>query len=150
MIHEKNTNDIEKMLEGMKPAKLDEFYKENEKYMADESKAFYYYMKDIMESKHCLFKDMYIRADVSQSYGEKIIRMEKHTKNRDLIIRLCLAGHFSVLEMNRALKLYGMNPLYAKDKRDACIIVAINNRIYQIWDVDDLLQKQGFAKLLME
>ena len=42
----------------------------------------------------------------STSYGSKIVTMEKHTKDRDLIIRLCLAGHFNWDETNRALKLY--------------------------------------------
>ena len=73
--------------------------------------------------------------------------MEKHTKDRDLIIRLCLAGHFNWDETNRALKLYGMSELYAKDPRDACIIVAINNRIFDQYEVDDLLEKQGMKKI---
>ena len=73
--------------------------------------------------------------------------MEKHTKNRDLIIRFCVAGHFMVNEINRALKLYGMNSLYAKNKRDACIIVAINNRKYNLFEIDDLLEQQGLKKL---
>ena len=76
--------------------------------------------------------------------------MESHTKNRDLIIRLCIAGRFLVDEINRALKLYGMTPLYAKDKRDACIIVAINNRKYDLFEIDDLLEKQGLEKLSKE
>ena len=50
--------------------------------------------------------------------------MEKHTKNRDLILRFCIVAHFQLNEINTALKLYEMKPLYAKDKRDACIIVA--------------------------
>lgn len=147
---EKSTDEVEKILESMKPNQLDDFYKENRGQMADDKKAFYYYMKDVAESKNVLFKDMYIRADVSESYGEKIVRMEKHTKNRDLIVRLCLAGHFSLEEINKALKLYGMNSLYAKDKRDACIIVAVNNRIYEILEIDGLLEKQGFLKLSAE
>ena len=76
--------------------------------------------------------------------------MEKHTKNRDLIIRFCLAGHFLLDEVNRALKLYGMSPLYAKDKRDACLIVAINNRIYELFEIDDLLLKHGLIRLSKE
>lgn len=146
-MHEKSTDEVEKLLERMKPNQLDDFYKANSKHMADAKKAFYYYIKDIAEAKNVLLKDMYIFAGVSESYGEKIIRMEKHTKNRDLIIRLCIAGHFSLLEINRALKLYGMNPLYAKDKRDACLIVAINNRIYDLYALDELLENQGFTKL---
>lgn len=49
-------------------------------------------------------------------------------------------------EVNRALKLYGMNPLYAKDKRDACFIVAINNRKYELFEIDDMLERQGLKK----
>lgn len=147
---EKSTNEVEKLLENMKPSQLNDFYKENNKHMADEKKAFYYYMKDIAETKNVLFKDMYIFAGVSESYGEKIIRMEKHTKSRDLIIRLCVAGRFSLEEINKALKLYGMNSLYAKDKRDACLIVAINNRVYNLIDIDEILEKHGMQKLSVE
>ncbi len=146
---EKSTDEVEKLLENIKPKQLDDFYKENSRDMADK-KAFYYYMKDIVESKNILLKDMYIFAGVSESYGEKIVRMEKHTKNRDLIIRLCVAGHFSLTELNKALKLYGMNSLYAKDKRDACLIVAINNRIYDLQEIDAMLGKQGFQQLSAE
>ncbi len=149
-MQEKSTDEVEKLLENMKPNQLDDFYRENNRYMADDRKGFYYYMKDVAESKNVLLKDMYSFAGVSESYGEKIIRMEKHTKNRDLIIRLCIAGHFSLVEINRALKLYGMNSLYAKDKRDACLIVAINNRIYSLSDIDDMLEKQGFQILSVD
>jgi hypothetical protein len=76
--------------------------------------------------------------------------MEKHTKDRDLIIRLCLAGHFNWDETNRALKLYGLSELYAKDPRDACIIVAVNNRIFDLYEIDEVLIRQGFKKLTTE
>lgn len=99
--------------------------------------------------KICL-KDIYSIASVSESYGEKILNMEKHTKNRDLILRFCIAGHFLLDEVNRALKLYGMNPLYAKDKRDACFIVAINNRKYELFEIDDMLERQGLKKISKE
>ena len=76
--------------------------------------------------------------------------MEKHTRDRDLILRLCIAGHFSLDETNRALKLYGMSELYAKEKRDACIIVAVNNRIYDLYDIDEMLSKRGLKKITPE
>ncbi|MGN0246114.1 MAG: hypothetical protein ACI4DK_09150 [Lachnospiraceae bacterium] len=149
-MQEKSTDEIEKLLESMKPNQLDVFYKENDKYMNDDKKAFYYYMKNTLESKNIFLKDMYIFAGLSETYGEKIIRMEKHTKDRNLIIRLCVAGHFSLVEVNKALKLYGMNTLYAKDKRDACLIVAINNRIYDFGIIDSMMEKQGLQKLSAE
>lgn len=144
---DKKTSELDELINGLKPEQLDEFYSDNSKYMAHGKKAFYYYMKDVLESKRILLKDVYIRANLTESYGEKIIRMERHTTKRDLIIRLCLAGRFTLIETNRALKLYGMNQLYAKDKRDTVLIVAINNRIYKEQDVNELLIKQNLPVL---
>ena len=73
--------------------------------------------------------------------------MEKHTRDRDLIIRFCIAGHFNWDETNRALKLYGFTELYAKNSRDAVLIVAINNRIYTLYDIDELLLEHGLECL---
>lgn len=141
------TGELNKMLENTTPNKLDEYFRKNNKYMAEDGKAYYYYMKDVLNEKNIRLKDVYISAGVSESYGSKIISMEKHTKNRDLIIRFCIAGHFNWDETNRALKLYGLNELYAKDVRDACIIVAINNRIFDISQIDDILVEHGLKPL---
>lgn len=148
-MQEKPTYELDELLKGTKPDQLGNYYTENIAYMA-EGKAFYYYMKDVLESKRILLKDVYSFAGVSESWGGKIISMERHTTDRDLIIRLCIAGRFSLDEINRALKLYGMNPLYSKDKRDACLIVAINNRKYNLAEIDDMLECQGFRKLSAE
>lgn len=144
---QKPTDELNDILENTKPGELGAFLKENEKYLADEKKAFYYYFKDVLDEKSIKLSEVYLAADVSESYGSKIIRMEKHTKNRDMIIRLCLAGHFSWNETDRALKLYGMSNLYAKDPRDACLIVAINNRIFDPEKIDKLLVEEGLKKL---
>ena len=146
-MQEKPTNELNSILEKTHPDQLSDFLKENSRYMADDKKGFYYYFKDVLDEKNMKLKDVYSFAGVSESYGSKILTMEKHTKNRDLIIRLCIAGHFSWDETNRALKLYGMTELYAKDPRDACLIVAINNRKYDLAEVDDMLTGQGMKKL---
>ena len=146
----KPTDELNKQLETMKPDQLDIYLRDNRKYMADGDKGFYFYMKDVLDDKNIRMKDVYSFAGVSESYGSKIIRMETGTKNRDLILKLCIAGHFSLDETNRALKLYGMTELYAKDPRDACLIVAINNRKYSIGDIDELLIEHGQSKLSSE
>lgn len=145
-MNKKVTNELDELLKSMKLKDLEQYYKENCASMNAE-KAFTYYMKDIIQGKNIRLKDVYGLAGFSESYGEQILNMRKHTKNRDVIIRLCIAGHFTLDEINRALKLYGMSPLYAKNMRDACIIVAINNRKYQLYELDDLLEQQGFEKL---
>lgn len=146
-MQEKSTYEVEEILKSMRPDQLQQFYKENSSSMIDEKKAFYYYMKDIVEAKRIFFKDIYIQSGVSESYGEQLMRMEKHTKNRDLIIRFCIAGHFSVDETSKALKLYGMSPLYGKDRRDACLITEINNRHYDMFKIDERLEEYGLKKI---
>ena len=143
----KPTDELNSLLKNMKPEQIDGYFKDNRTYMADEKKAFYYYMKDVIEEKNILLKDVYSFAGVSEKYGRKILAQEGHTKDRDLILRLCIAGHFNWDETNRALKLYGMTELYAKDPRDACMIVAINNRIYDIASIDDMLTERGLKRL---
>ena len=146
-MQEKPTNELNHMLENTHPEELGSFLKENSRYMADDKKGFYYYFKDVLYEKKIKLKDVYLYADVSETYGSKIVTMEKHTKNRDLIIRLCLAGHFTWNETDRALKLYGMTELYSKDPRDACLIVAINHRKFDINEVNEMLIEQGMDKL---
>ncbi len=148
-LEQKPTNELNKLLENMKPDEIDEYIKKNRKYLA-EGKAFYYYVKDVLDSKSIKLKDVYIQAGVSDSYGGQIIRMEKHVKNRDLILRLCIAGHFNWDETNRALKLYGLNELYAKDPRDACLILEINNRVFDIDKINEDLAEHGFSPLSKE
>ncbi len=136
-----------KRLDGIKLEDISKFLDENRAELKDDCKAFYYHMKNTIEKKGLFLKDVYMSAGVSESYGGKIITMEKHTKNRDLIIRLCLAGHFNLMETNRALKLYGMSELYPKISRDACIIVAINNHKYDRFSVDESLKNVGLRPL---
>ena len=146
----KQTDELNDLLENVKPDQLDTYFKNNEKYMADGKKSFYYYMKDVFDEKNIKLKDVYSFAGVSESYGSKILTMEKHTRDRDLIIRFCIAGHFNWDETNRALKLYGLNELYAKDPSDAVLIVALNNRIYNLFDIDEMLLEYGLKKLTTE
>ena len=146
-MYKKPTGELDKQLAETKPGKIGEYLAANRQDLADEHKGFYYYYKNVLDSKHIMLKDVYIQVGVSESYGSKIISMEKHTASRDLIIRFCIAGHFSLVETNRALKLYGLSPLYAKNRKDACIIVALNNHIYDVERINAMLEENKLEKL---
>ena len=73
----KPTDELNNLLENMKPDQLDSYFKDNVRYMADDKKAFYYYMKDVLDEKRIKLKDVYTSAGVTESYGSKIITMEK-------------------------------------------------------------------------
>ena len=143
----KPTDELNNLLENMKPDELDDYLVENQEYLAGDEKPFYDYMKRTIRNKGIKLKDVYQFAGFSESFGSKLLTQEKHTKDRDMIIRLCLAGHLTWDETNRALKLYGFSELYAKDPRDACLIVQINNRIYDIYRINDELAKRNLELL---
>lgn len=141
------TEELDSILSGTAPEDIGSYIHDNAKFMANGRKVFYYYYKDVLDEKNIRLKDVYTQAGVTESYGSKIITMEKHTRNRDLIIRLCIAGHFNIDEINRSLKLYGFNELYSKNPKDACIIVSVNNRIYDFDKIDGLLADNGLPPL---
>jgi len=147
---QKPTDEMENTLRETRPDQLDSYLKANSRYMVDDERAFYFYVKDVLKRKGIMLKDLYARMNISEKYGGQILTMEKHTQDRDLIIRFCIAGHFDWNETGRALKLYGFNELYAKDARDAVIMVALNNRIYDFDTIDEMLVTKGLDKISRE
>ena len=145
---ERPTDELNELLAGTGPEHFDEYYRNNRQYLKETDREFNYYFKNVLEEKKIKLRDVYIHADVSESYGGQILRMEKHTASRDLIIRLCLGGHFSLLETNRALKLYGFSELYAKIPRDAMIIMAIHARRFDIHELNEGLIGNGMEGLI--
>ena len=101
------------------------------------------YFKDLLLQKRITQQKLFIDSDISEKYGYKILSGEKHTKQRDTLLRLCYAGHFNVDETNRALTLYGMAPFYVRLKRDALLMVAFNDRIGDILDLNEYLIRNG-------
>lgn len=64
--------------------------------------------------------------------------------------RLKRAGHLTWEEAGRALKLYGFSELYSKDPRDVCIIVAVNNRVFDLYRIDSIISEHGFEGLMKD
>ena len=135
------------LLTSTSRSKIQDYIDKNSDSIFMDELAFSEYMKDMFRIKGYTQQEVFLRADMPERYGYKIISMEKHTVQRDVIIRLCLASEFDKAETNRALKLYGLSELYSKVPRDAVIIVAINSKIRNIDEVNDLLKKNGFNEL---
>ena len=61
--------------------------------------------------------------------------------------RLCYAGELSLQETQRALRKYGMAQLYAKDERDALIMIAFNERPGSVLQINAILKENGLLPL---
>lgn len=141
----KTTKELENVLSKTHPDNIDEYF-DNEK---DEliNDQFSNYMKSLIKKKKFLLQTVFLRADISERYGYKLLSNQKHTIQRDIILRICYASEFSLEETNRALKLYGMSPLYARIKRDAILMVAFENRPGDILDLNQFLKENNVEPL---
>ena len=143
---QKDTSKLNEILNSTGRDALPGFFKENNGEMLSASLSARSYIRELAALHKMKLDDIYTRAGMSLSYGRKIAS-GKTVKKRDTVIRLCLALRTSLPEANRLLKLYNMPTLYARDKRDAVLIVAFNEGLSDTNDVDSLLAEYGLTPL---
>ncbi len=146
-MQEKDTNELEKTLGKTHISDFDAYVDSNRDSMLSDSNSFSAYVKDLLAKKGITQQAVFLNADVPERYGYKLLSGEKHTKQRDVIIRICYAAEFTIEETQRALSKYGMARLYAKDNRDALIMIAFNERPGSVLDLNVLLNEHGFQPL---
>lgn len=146
-MNEKNTNDLTNILKKTHLSEFDRYRKENKDSMNIENDAFSIYIKNLLNKKGITQQTVFLKADIPERYGYKLLSGEKHTKQRDIILRICYAAELSLDETQRALKKYAMPELYAKIPRDALLMIIFNERPGSIIDVNALLIKNGMEPL---
>ena len=87
------------------------------------------------------------KADIPEKYGYKLLSGEKHTRQRDIILRICYAAELTLEQTQRALRKYEMPQLYAKIPRDAFLMLIFKDRPGGIIEVNELLSKNGMEML---
>ena len=142
-----NTDDLERILENTHPDEIDRFYAENKEELLGPERPFMQYMNTRLREKGLLKQDVFLQADIPLNYGYKLLTEEKVTKQRDVILRICYAAGFTVQETQRALEIYHMERLYARDRRDALLITCLNDRPGIIIDLNELLIRNKLQPL---
>ena len=135
-------------LAALRPEDLAGFLSRNADDLIVSEHPFADYMREKCKEKGILQQEVFLAADLPERYGYKLISEQKHTTQRDTILRLCLAARFDLNETDEALILYGMAPLHTRIPRDAAFIVAIQNRVYDIHDVDAILRGNDLPPFL--
>ncbi len=144
---EKSTRELESLLGKTHISDFDSFCESNKESMMREDKDFSVYMKNLIAEKNLTQQMVFLRADIPERYGYKLLSGEKHTRQRDVILRICYAGELTLEETQRALKKYEMPELYAKIPRDALLMIVFNERPGSIIDVNAWLKKNGMEPL---
>ena len=107
------------------------------------------YMKNKREEKGFHWTEVFDEAGVSRSYGFKLVDGFKRTRQRDTILKICIAGGFSVRDTSRALQFSDMSNLRPLHPRDAVIIRAIQSGIRNIDEINELLELKGQIPLTL-
>ena len=127
---------------------LDSYLEQKAGEMITEARPFAAYMRCKLREKGLLQQDVFLAADLSEGFGYKLIAEEKRTRQRDVILRLCLAPQFRPEEVQEALLRYGMAPLWWRFPRDAVLLAAFGSGVYDLEKVNALLQQHGQPPLL--
>ena len=133
---------------GLRIEELETFLEKHAAELITERRPFAAYMRGKLREKGLLQQDVFLAADLSENFGYKLIAEEKHTRQRDVILRLCLAGRFRPEEVQEALLRYGMAPLWWRFPRDAILLAAFASEIYDLQAVNRLLERHGQKPLL--
>jgi len=144
---EKSTIELNSILGSTHSKNFDAYCKENRESLITDENAFAEYFKTLFKEKGITQQLVFLKADIPERYGYKLLSGEKRTRQRDIILRICYAAEFTLEETQRALKKYGMSELYAKIPRDALLIIAFNERPGSILDVNALLKQYEMEPL---
>ena len=143
-MEEKSTSMLMNILKTADKAGLGAYRRQ---YLKEGSVDFTSYMDRLIAEKKLKRQDIFQRADIPQKYGYKLLTGERHTTDRDKLMRIFLAMGLDLKEVQRGLKLYGMSELYPKFSRDAVLIIAINQGVRDVDRVNEWLREEGEREL---
>ena len=118
------------------------------KMLGSSDRPFPAFVKQILKQRSIKQQELFLSADIPERYGYKLLSGEKHTRQRDIILRLCFAARMNLEETQKALQLYGLPILYPRFPRDAVLMVAANRGLCDMGEIDNLLIQHGQDPLL--
>ena len=146
-MNEKDTKELVEVLGKTHLSEFNKYCNENQESLNEGSDSFSLYIKELLAEKCIKQQAVFLKADIPERYGYKLLSGEKHTKQRDVILRICYAAELTLSETQRTLKKYEMPELYAKIPRDALLMIIFNERPGSIIDVNSLLKEKGMDPL---
>lgn len=146
-MNEKDTSELKEILGKTHLSEFDKYCIENKDSMNESEESFSIYIKNLLARKGITQQTVFLNADIPERYGYKLLSGEKHTKQRDVILRICYAAEMSLEETQRALRKYEMPEMYPKFPRDALMMIIFNERPGSIIDINALLKQNGMEPL---
>ncbi len=146
-MEKKSTGELSRILGSTSGEAAGEFLAANASSLLTDSRPFSAYMHEMLRLQGKTQQEVFVQADIPERYGYKLLSEEKHTRQRDYILRICIAAGMNLDQTDRALTLYGMARLYPRIPRDAVLMIALNRGMGSVLDVNALLEAHGLPPL---
>lgn len=143
----KSTDELNQILGSTSASGAERYLQENADSLLTGHRTFSAYMHEMLKKYGKTQQEVFLQADLPERFGYKLISEEKHTKQRDYILRICYATGMDLAETQRALTLYGMAQLYPRFPRDAVLIIAFNQHKGTVLDVNAMLSAHKLPTL---
>ena len=130
-MRDSTTSDLARILSNIDSTKEMEQYMEIPK-VADGFRSFPEYFQSLDKVKEMDRGELIRNSGLERSYFYQVMKGTR-SSGRDKVLRLCLAAGLNLRQTTRALELSGNAALYARNRRDIILTVAVN----QMADVDD-------------
>ncbi len=88
---------------SVSPSEFSRFLEQHKESMYRSARPFTVFMRKKFREKGITQQDVFLAAYIPERYGYKLISGQKHTTDRDTILRLCLAAKFLLEEVQEAL-----------------------------------------------
>lgn len=146
-MEKKSTGELEHILKQTTKSNMEEYFTQNSGSLISQPAPFPVYMREMLRKYGKTQQEVFLQADIPERFGYKLLSGEKHTKQRDYILRICYAAGMTLEETQRALTMYGMAQLYARFPRDAVLMAAFNERRGSVLDVNAALSAHRLPTL---
>lgn len=144
---ENTTSELSEALKRTRVGEAERFLREYAGSFITPSLGFACYMRAQLKAKGLRQQEVFLKADISEGYGYKLISGEKRTRRRDTLLRLFFSAGFTLKEAEKALRLSEMPTLYPRFRRDAVLMIAFNSGLDDPSAVDELLVSNGLEPL---
>lgn len=139
------TEELDKVLDSVSSEEqLQEYL---DRYTNKEGYGFYQYFNEYLAEHDIVHAQVIADCNLDKDYATQITNGTKRNPGRDKALALCIAAGMKKDEINRAMKLLKVSPLYSRNKRDSVLLMHINKGIRKVIYINLELDRLGLPIL---
>ena len=143
--NELKTEELDKVLDGVSSEEQLQEYLDC--YTNKEGYGFCQYFNEYLAEHDVVHAEVIADSNLDKDYATQITNGTRRNPGRDKALALCIAAGMKKDEINRALKLLNISPLYSRNKRDSVLLLCINKEIRKVIYINLELERLGFPIL---